>query len=505
MTFALGPFIFDPVRRTLTRDGTATDLGQRTADLLAALLDARGAPVSKADLMDSVWPDTTVEEGNLTVQIAQLRKLLGPGPDGHDWIVTVPRVGYRLIQSTTPASAPAALPTLAVLPFQALSGEAETDYFADGIVADIITALSRFRLLSVVSRSSAFAYKGRNLDAREVAQALSATYLLEGSVRRAAGRLRITAQLVDGQTGGTLWSNRFDGDLAEVFEFQDRITETVATLVAPAIQAKELLQSRRKRPEHVTTYDTALRARALIDTEDEADNAAALILLQDALVREPDNGSILSLLTWALEHRNVMGWHPAGPDDVTCLIDYARRGIRNAAGDPLVMARCAVALIQVGKDYDAGMSVLEQAVQINPHDLYVRAHAGVMTLHCGELDRAMEHFAWMLRLGPTEPVSRFALTGSAHVQLVQGNNAAALDFATRSLAINDRFDATYWMLIAANAHLGRPDQARVWLNALLAISPDARVSRIVARQPARYSDRFTAVAEGLRLAGLAED
>ena len=501
-----GPFTFDPTRAALTSGSTSVPLGQRGAALLAALLAADGQAVAKADLMEAGWPGLAVEEGNLTVQIAQLRKLLGSAPQGQEWIVTVPRVGYRLIipQLSTPDREPASRPTLAVLPFQNLSGDADSDYFADGIVADIITALSRFRKLAIVSRSSSFVYKRRTIDAREAAQALGAGYLLEGSVRRSGERLRITAQLVEGQSGVTLWTDRFDGDLTDVFDFQDRITESVATLVAPTIEANELAQSRQKRPESIATYDILLRAKAFIDEETEKGNLAAHGLLTEALGQEPDNALILGHIVWALEHRCAMGWPSISSDDGGLCVDYARRGIRHSGGDARIMAQCAIGLIQPGRDYEGGMAVIEQAVHQNANDLYVLTVAGVMHLHCGDLQTAMEFFDRALRLGPADANARFALTGIAHLHIVRGNFNEALDFASRSLAINDRFDATYWMLIAANAQLGRLEQAHVWLKAMLAIAPDVRISRILANQPARYPDRFGPIAVGLRRAGFPE-
>jgi len=501
-----GPFTLYPDRRALIRDGKTTELGQRACALLQSLLRAEGQPVSKAGLMEAGWPGIAVEEGNLTVQIAGLRKLLGTGPQGEEWIVTVPRMGYRMVlPRELPADvAQAKRPTLAALPFENLSGDADSDYFADGVVADIITALSRFRKLAVVSRNSTFAYKGRAVDARAVAANLGAAYLLEGSVRRSGGRLRITAQLVEGNSGVTLWTDRFDGDLSDVFDFQDRITETVATLVAPAIEATELAQSRQKRPECISTYDILLRAKALIEEETETGNLAAHDLLAEVLQDEPNNPLVLGQLVWSLEHRCAMGWPPINPDDVERCVDYARRGIRHAAGDAWVMAQCALALIQPGRDYNGGMAVIEEALRQNPNDLYVLTVAGVMHLHCGDLDTALRYYELAFRLGPSDPNARFVLTGMAHIQIVRGNFPEALILATRSLSFNDRFDATYWMLIAANAHLGRVEQAENWLSALLVFAPPVTISRILASQPSRYPDRFGPIAEGLRLAGFPE-
>lgn len=506
MSHAIGPLIFDPLQRTLTRDGAVMDLGQRAADLLLALLEAEGEPVPKAALLDRAWPGMAVEEGNLTVQIANLRKLMGADANGRDWIITVPRVGYRLAVPRMPAPRPAghARPVVAALPFENLSGDADSDYFADGVVADILAALSRFGKLAVVSRNTSFVYKGQAKESRTVAAELGATYLLEGSVRRSGARLRITAQLVEGASGVTLWTERFEGDLADVFDFQDRITERVATIVAPAIEASELAQSRQTRPESILVYDILLRAKAFIDDETEAGNRAAHDLLEAALRQEPDNPLILGHIAWALEHRCAMGWPPIRPDDVQRCVDHARRGIGHAGGDARVMAQCAIALIQPGRDYDAGMAVIDQATKMNPNDLYVLQVAGVMNTHCGDLDVALHFFDRALRLGLPDSSIRFALTGTAHVNVIRGYHARALDYASRSLALNDRFDATYWMLIAAHAHLGQIDKARDWLKTLLAIAPDARLSRIVVAQSSRFPERFTPIVDGLRLAGFPE-
>ena len=205
-TVTFGPLAFHRRNGTLTRDGKHVALGARSSALLTALLDANGSVVSKADLMERVWPGTTVEEGNLTVQMAALRKALGQRADKSDWIVTVARIGYRLWTEDAerlPRETSSPLPSLAVLPFHSHSGDGTQDYFADGIVDDLITALSRFKTFAVISRNSSFVYKGRSVDIREIGRELGVRYVLEGSIRRSGSRLRVTAQLVDAAPQGT--------------------------------------------------------------------------------------------------------------------------------------------------------------------------------------------------------------------------------------------------------------------------------------------------------------
>ena len=223
--FAFGPFVLNSGAGTLLRNDVPVAVGYRGLKLLAALVGRSGEILSKAELMDAAWPGTAVEEGNLTVQIAQLQKLLGPAGDGGGgWIATVPRVGYRFTGAVEQLAGtkrkPLPLPdkpSIAGLPFVNVGDDPEQESFADGLTEDLITDLSRISGLFVIARNSAFAYKGKARDVREIAEDLGVRYLLEGSARRAAGRVRINAQLVDAVTGDHLWAERFDRSLRATF------------------------------------------------------------------------------------------------------------------------------------------------------------------------------------------------------------------------------------------------------------------------------------------------
>ncbi|MBB4331334.1 winged helix-turn-helix domain-containing tetratricopeptide repeat protein [Rhizobium leguminosarum] len=503
-TLSFGPFLYDPVTGSLWREGKSIATGPRPAALLGLLLEAEGRAVTKADLMDRAWPGLAVEEGNLTVQIATLRKILGARPDGTEWIVTVPRVGYRLPRRDDAGMAPVAPqpPSVAVLPFVNLGGDVDQDYFADGVVTEIITALARFRSFSVVSRHSAFIYKGRSIDVRQVAAELGVRYVLEGSIRREGGQVRINVQLVDGVTATNLWADHFEDGISHIFAFQDHITERVASIVEPAIEIAEIQRSRRDRPNSPAVYDLYLRALAAIIDESIESNAAAYALLQEALAMEPENAMLLSHAAWALEHRITMGWPRLGTDDKAECISLARRGLQHSAGDPRVMAHCGMALLQTGKDYEGGMAVLEAAAAANPNDLLVAACSGIAALHCGDIEQALERLHRAVKLGPRDPDARFSLTGIAMAELFRGNYEAAISYASRSLALNAHFDPTYWMLIAAHAHLGNMEQARQFLHALEAMAPDVTLEGILAGQPAKDPLRFAPVLEGLARAGM---
>lgn len=490
----------------LARDGKPVAVGQRGLALLGALAAADGA-VGKSALMDAGWPGSIVEEGNLTVQIAALRKALGPRDDGQEWIVTVPRVGYRLLRGSetkVEETRHSPLPSLAVLPFQNLSGNPDQEYFADGVVEDIITALSRFRSFSVVARNSSFVYKGRAVDVREVARQLGVRYVLEGSVRRIGGHLRVTAQLVDGMTGAHLWAKNFDGAAEDVFDVQDKITEQVAGTVQPKIQRAEIDRARVKRPDHLDAYDLYLQSIPKQRLQHMSGNAELCELLLKAVELDPHFGPALADLALALNMRVSMGWQPFTHDDGAKAVEFARRAILNADGNANVLAISAIVLMHSAKDYDQAVQVAHTALETNPGDMIVILCAGIIELHCGDLQRSLALSHRAVELGPTDAGVHWALTAIAHAHMALGNFQEAIHWAERSHIINAEDDPTFWMLIAGHAHLGHLNEARGWLARYAAMHPDMTVARLRAAQPERFPDRMAAILDGLRLAGLPE-
>lgn len=395
-------------------------------------------------------------------------------------------------------------PSVAVLPFDNIGGDSEQEYFADGVVDDIITALSRFKDFAVIARNSSFVYKGRAVDVRQVARELGVRYVLEGSVRRAGNRLRITAQLVDAATGAHLWAERFDGSLEDVFEFQDRITGKVASLVEPTIRWAEIDRSRRERPDSVEAYDLYLRALPMHLSQTQAANAEAIALLLKAIELEPNNPTYLVYAGNAMLHRSAMGWPPIGADDPALGIELVERALANARDDAVALALCSMMLIHNLKDYDRGLALTQRAVEINPNNLTVMIFAGITHLHLGNLDDAIAYSEHAIRLSPSLDGAHWPLTAISHAQLVKGNFEEALVWAKRSVSANPSFVCTYWMLVAANAHLGRMDEAKRHLAVLKRLSPGVSVARVWAGQPQKDPSRLAAVLDGLRLAGLEE-
>ncbi len=505
---SFGEITFDAQRGTLSKSGKPLNVSERATSLLAALLDANGQVVSKSELIEKAWPGMIVEEGNLTVQIAALRKALGTDAAGNDWIVTVPRVGYRLsIPQIGSVASPdyIVLPSLAVLPFANLSGDPEQDYFADGVVEDIITALSRFKSFAVIARNSTFVYKGRAVDVREVAVDLGVRYVLEGSVRRGGNRLRITAQLVEGVTNAHLWSQTFDGEVGELFDFQDRITESVVSVVGPNIQQAEIDRSRRERPESLKAYDLYLKSLALRTVNANREATAAISdLLGAALEIEPQNPTYLTLAAWALSVPSIAGWARFTAEKRQLCFNYIDRALSIARDDATVLSFCANTLTQGLHDYERGIELARHAIATNPNDLNAVFVAGVTALHFGDLQDAINYFHRGIRLNPRDPNAPWPLCGIAHAELVRGNYAEALRWAGKSVALNPQFSITYWMLIAACAHLGQIDEARAWLIKFRELVPSVTIASIREGQPVTNPSRIAAILEGLKLAGLPE-
>jgi len=421
--------------------------------------------------------------------------------------VTHPVRIYTLDLSAVPgafAAAPGLLPSLAVLPFQNLGGGPEQDYFADGVVEDMITALSRFKSFAVIARNSSCVYKGRAIDVRQVARELGVRYVLEGGVRRAMDRLRISAQLVDGTTGAHIWADIYDGVVENVFDFQDRITESVAAMVEPQIRAAEVERSRRERPGSLDAYDLYLQALPRLYSVKAQDNAAAFGLLIKAIELAPTFAPALAGAAWALDHRSSMGWAPLSEDDRKWGYDLAQAAIANAREDAAVLAHCGMALISA-HEYERGFITIQRAVEANPNSLIALFVAGIGHLHCGSLDQAMTFFRRTLELSPADPDSHFPFTGIAHVHMCKGEFDQALGWAEKSFALNPDFDCTLWMLAAGHAHLGHLSAASRFLELLQRMTPGVSVRRIREGQPQKDPARMAAILDGLRMAGLPED
>jgi TolB-like protein/Tfp pilus assembly protein PilF len=418
------------------------------------------------------------------------------------------RAGSRYTAFTHgPAGAAATLggASIAVLPFANLSGDPGQDYFADGMVDDILTALARFKSLVVIARQSSFAYKGRSVDVREVGRELGVRYVLEGSVQRSDRRVRMTGQLIDATTGSHVWADRFEGDLADVFDLQDRLTEDVVGILEPQIRRAEVERARRARPESLDAYDLYLRALPHAYAMRPHDNALGLEFLNEAMRLDPGYTPARAFAAWCYEQRVTRGWPSSQPEDAERAIRLARETLDADTGDANAISITGFVLVMVGRDYEPGLAALREAVGLNPFDVFVLMNAGWGEVWAGSLDDAVHLFQRAKALSPRDPAAYFVLTGLAMAALLSRDYSEAIERAAEAVALYPPWDATLLVLGLALAHSGRLDEAADALERVGRLLEGASLDRFVTMLPIRDRERIAVIEEGIHLAGVASD
>ena len=391
---------------------------------------------------------------------------------------------WRLRPGAKPAvPAPLALPdkpSIAVLPFANMSGDPEQEYFADGMVEEIITALSRIRWLFVIARNSSFTYKGQAIDVKQVGRELGVRYVLEGSVRKAGGRVRITAQLIDASSGAHLWADRFDGSLEDVFEQQDQVAASVAGVIEPTLQAAEIRRSSERPTNDLTAYDLYLRALPHVTARERDRLAHAFDLLRRAIECDPHYGPALAQTAYYYYQLDLHGWADDRERNRRKSLDLARQALRSAPDDPEVLAHAAHVLGYFDEDIDAAVALVDRALVLNPSYAGGWYWSGVLRNWVGRPDLALEHFATFLRLSPRERFP-FYLTAIGIALFFDRRFDEA---AAKLRESQERFPnhaATYRVLASCYAHMGRLDEAREVIGRLRTITPvvvpDARFLR----------------------------
>jgi len=359
-------------------------------------------------------------------------------------------------------------PSIAVLAFQNMSGDPEQEYFADGMVEEIITALSRIRWLFVIARNSSFTYKGRSVDVKQVGRELGVRYVLEGSVRRAGQQIRITGQLIDALTGAHLWADHFDGSLEDVFELQDRVAISVAGVIEPALQAAEIRRSVDRPTSDLTAYDLFLRALAHVPSERGI--FAAFDLFRRAIERDPYYAPALAGAAFCHMRLHVSGWSKDPDGDQREGLNLARRALQVTGDDPCVLAWSAYVLAYFGEDIDAAIPLIDRALALNPSFAYGWLWSGWLRLWAGQPQLAISHFETSLRLSPhARAAGTLMAIGVAYFFAQRFEDAAAM--LLRSLQEQPDWAPTYRMLAACYAHMRRLDDARKIVERLRAITP----------------------------------
>ncbi|HEV7319834.1 MAG TPA: winged helix-turn-helix domain-containing protein [Ensifer sp.] len=495
--FAFGPFVLDPGAGTLLRNDDPVAVGYRGVKLLAALVGRAGEILGKAELMDAAWPGTAVEEGNLTVQIAQLRKLLGPAVDGGEWISTVPRVGYRFtgtierLGGATRKLLPLPdKPSIAVLPFVNLSNDPEQGAFADGLTEDLITDLSTNGDLFVIARNSSFAYKGRVMDVRAIAEDLGVRYLLEGSARRASGMVRINAQLVDAASGAHLWAERFDRSLEDIFAVQDEVTSRIVEALLGRLQPVR----KRNRPSSLEAYDLCVRARKLMDDTPQMAREAHLMLTR-AVSLDPDYAEAYRWL--AINH--WMGRiHSGGPaqTDRELALGLARKAVAidpDAAGSRWILGY----LLAYERCFAEADAEFAKATELDPNEADAWAALSDIAILSGRVEEGLKHIRKAFRLNP-HPASWYYLT-LGQAQYAAGSYEAAVE----TLRNDETYRTSSRRFLAASlAQLGRIEEANAEAELFLVANPHFTIRHWAAAEPFRDAAVLEHFSDGFRKAGL---
>jgi TolB-like protein/class 3 adenylate cyclase/Tfp pilus assembly protein PilF len=396
-----------------------------------------------------------------------------------------------------------AKPSIAVLPFQNMSGDPEQEYFADGMVEDIITALSRTKALFVIARNSSFSYKGSSPDVRQVGRDLGVRYVLEGSVRKVGTKVRITGQLVDAQSGAHLWPDRFDGDLEEIFELQDQIAERVVGAVAPAVEEAEISRARRK-VGNLEAYDHYLRGLAAMREYTQDRRPRARALLDKAVALDPDLA-----IAWAIQASLCVGaksmaWDADAADNEAQAELASRTALRIDRNDARVLAICGHALAYVCGRYEEGRALLEEAVRLDPNLALGWTWRGTAYNRSGDPERALADLERAIRLSPRDAYMFLAHGQVAAAHFIIGHYDEAVQWAESSLRLLPNHVTALRILTASLALAGRADAAAKAWDAYRQLDPDTRISTLSKRLAIAHAPTVAKFAEGLRLVGMSE-
>lgn len=529
MQFLFADHSLDLDRRELRRDSCAIAVGPQVFDLLAYLITHRPRVVTKDDLFDNVWRGRIVSESTLTSHINAARKAIGDTGQDQRLIRTVPRKGFRFVADVTEVGtveeeslgkrpgkqsvgAPEAAeapslpekPSIAVLPFENLSGVPDQDYFADGVVEDIITALSRVRWLFVIARNSSFAFRGRSVDVRQISRELGVRYIVEGSVRRAANRVLITAQLIDATNGAHLWAERFESALDDIFELQGRIAASIVGAVAPQLELAEIERAKGKPTTSLGAYDYYLRGVANVHLGSRPAITEAIALFEKALERDARFGSAYAMAAWCYFWRKVSGWMEDPEHETAEGIRLARRAAEYGRDDTVALTRSGHALLHLAGEIDTGIALLDRALVLNPNLASAWSLGAYARMWDGDIDGALARFAQAMRLSPLDPEMYRMKAGIAAAHMFAGRYDLASSWAEESFLHMPSFLMALAVIAASHALAGRDERARQAVSRLRELDPRLRVSNLTDYLVIRLPEHQQIFKEGLRRAGLPE-
>lgn len=514
-------FALDLTRGCLRTGEQEIELRPKAFEVLCHLAENAGRLVPKQELYDAVWPDAIVSDDSLVQCIGELRQKLGD--DEHRLIKTVSRRGYLLdvrtsgnepsSQSSEPANVKTSIespssslplpsrPSIAVLPFTNMSGDAEQDYFSDGITEDIITALSRLRWFFVIARNSTFVYKGQAADVRQVGRDLGVRYVLEGSVRKSGQRVRVTGQLLDAMTGNHIWSERYDRELTDIFALQDEITARVAAAIEPKLLSAEGMRTETRSIDDLGAWELVARALSHFWKLTAAGSENAITILRQAVDRHPDYAPAHSMLAFALLVSVHEGW-VTGAVDRQYAADLAHRATGLDDNDPWAhMALGYLAIVE--RETTQALYHFQAVLDLNPSFATAHGYVGRTLVLSGRSEESLPHFELATRMSPRDPWNGFFYSGLSGAHYMAGRYLEAVKYARQAVQLRPGILGGHRILCASLAQAGQIEEAKSAMITLRKLHPDISVTWIKQSVPytAAPMEHFL---EGLRKAGLTD-
>lgn len=523
MSLVFEDYRLDPARRELSRAGTVVATTPKVFDLLVYLVRHRARVVSRDDLLQAVWNGRIVSESTLASHINAVRKAVGDTGEAQRLIRTVARKGFRFVGEASeagsegdptvaqvdtvaaaPPPAPRSRPSLAVLPFVNLSGDPQQDYFADGVVEDIIAALSRLRWLFVIARNSSFTYKGRAADVRQIGRELGVRYVLEGSVRKAADRVRLTGQIVDAATGQHLWADRFEGVLGDIFELQDQFSTSVVGAIATQLERAEIRRAKQKPTDSLDAYDCYLRGMACFHQRTRPAVDDALPFFHKAIALDPEYAAAYGMAAWCHCWRKLNRWMADPAAETAEAAALARRAIELGGNDAIALSRGAHALGHFGGSIARCSDLLDRALALDPNLAAAWLFSGYLRLWAGQPDEAIERIEHAMRLNPLDPEMLRMQSGMALAHLLAGRFDTAMAWAQKAYGELPTFVLAVAIITASHALAGHTEKAQQSMQRLRQLDPALRIAGLREWLPFHQPADCARLAEGLRLAGLPE-
>jgi TolB-like protein/Tfp pilus assembly protein PilF len=495
LRYLFAEYAFDTDRRELYRGADIVSVAPQVFDLLDYLIRNRERVVSKDDLINAIWNGRSVSDAALTTRLNAARSAIGDSGEEQRLIKTLPRKGFRFVgpvveaqgsaggatadnpvEPTKPALTLPDKPSIAVLPFANLSSDPEQEYFADGMVEEIITALSRFHWLFVIARTSTFTYKGRKVDVKRVSRDLGVRYVVEGSVRKAGNRVRIAAQLIDATTRIHLWSDRFEGSLENIFELQDQVASSVVGAIDPKLLEAEMARVKRKPPANADAYDCFLRASELIHQWTNEGHEEALRLLYKAIELDPDYGQAYAFATCCYCRRKVNGLVTEPDNERRETARLAREAVRLGKDDAFSLSWAGFSLAMVVGELNEGAELIDRALAFNPNLAQSWNLSGWVRLWLNQPELAIEHLARAMRLSPLDSGFHAAETGTSFAHLRAGRYDEASLWAEKALRDQPNSADAAQAVVLSSAFTGDLEKAKSAMKRLLEVAPGRRIS-----------------------------